>query len=659
MSGVFKQISLWIILITIVLIFLTSFSKLQTGQEKLGAQDFEEQLMGKNIKSLEVFGGKDELYSFSAKLDQPMVDKQEVIEFKYDTFPPEWKEELKAQNIPYEIKEQNRTLSTLLMNVVPLILIIGVFWFFMFRHVQGGSNKAMSFGKSRARRANPGDRLVTFKDVAGVDEAKEELGEIIEFLRDPKKFTRLGGKIPKGVLLIGPPGSGKTLLARAVAGEANVPFFSISGSDFVEMFVGVGASRVRDLFQQGQKNAPCIIFIDEIDAVGRQRGAGLGGGHDEREQTLNQLLVEMDGVNTNEGVILVAATNRPDVLDKALLRPGRFDRQVVVGNPDITGRETILEIHIRNNGVPIDANVDVRTIARGTPGFSGADLANLVNEGALLAARRNQDTVDKYDFEEAKDRVLMGPERKSLVISPKEKYITAIHEAGHALVCRLLPGADPVHKVTVIPRGPSLGQTSWLPEEDRHNVSKSYCLAVIRVAMGGRAAEEIVFDEFTSGASGDLRMATERAHAMVCEWGMSKLGPISFGTNREVFLGRDFTRERDFSEETASSVDQAIHEIIEEAYRDTKEMIVRHRDILEAIAEELMEKETLDGAELDELIKRCAGDRVIPAKTVAKEPPRRKTPPGIPPAMKPARVEEPPAAAIPSLPPGDIVPGTA
>ncbi len=659
MSGVFKQISLWIILITIVLIFLTSFSKLQTGQEKLGSQDFEEQLAGKNIKTLEVFGGKDELYSFRAELIEPTVDKQKLIEFKYDTFPPEWKEELEAQKVPYDIKEQNRTLSTLLMNVVPLILIIGVFWFFMFRHVQGGSNKAMSFGKSRARRANPGDRLVTFKDVAGVDEAKEELGEIIEFLKDPKKFTRLGGKIPKGVLLIGPPGSGKTLLARAVAGEANVPFFSISGSDFVEMFVGVGASRVRDLFQQGQKNAPCIIFIDEIDAVGRQRGAGLGGGHDEREQTLNQLLVEMDGFNTNEGVILVAATNRPDVLDKALLRPGRFDRQVVVGNPDITGREKILEIHIRNNGVPIDANVDVRTIARGTPGFSGADLANLVNEGALLAARRNQDTVDKYDFEEAKDRVLMGPERKSLVISPKEKYITAIHEAGHALVCRLLPGADPVHKVTVIPRGPSLGQTSWLPEEDRHNVSKSYCLAVIRVAMGGRAAEEIVFDEFTSGASGDLRMATERAHAMVCEWGMSKLGPISFGTNREVFLGRDFTRERDFSEETASSVDQAIHEIIEEAYRDTKEMIVRHRDILEAIAEELMEKETLDGAELDELIKRCAGDRVIPAKTVAKEPPRRKTPPGIPPAMKPARVEEPPAAAIPSLPPGDIVPGTA
>ena len=658
MSGVFKQISLWIILITIVLIFLTSFSKLQTGQEKLGSQDFEEQLAGKNIKTLEVFGGKDELYSFRAELIEPTVDKQKLIEFKYDTFPPEWKEELEAQKVPYDIKEQNRTLSTLLMNVVPLILIIGVFWFFMFRHVQGGSNKAMSFGKSRARRANPGDRLVTFKDVAGVDEAKEELGEIIEFLKDPKKFTRLGGKIPKGVLLIGPPGSGKTLLARAVAGEANVPFFSISGSDFVEMFVGVGASRVRDLFQQGQKNAPCIIFIDEIDAVGRQRGAGLGGGHDEREQTLNQLLVEMDGFNTNEGVILVAATNRPDVLDKALLRPGRFDRQVVVGNPDITGREKILEIHIRNNGVPIDANVDVRTIARGTPGFSGADLANLVNEGALLAARRNQDTVDKYDFEEAKDRVLMGPERKSLVISQKEKYITAIHEAGHALVCRLLPGADPVHKVTVIPRGPSLGQTSWLPEEDRHNVSKSYCLAVIRVAMGGRAAEEIVFDEFTSGASGDLRMATERAHAMVCEWGMSTLGPISFGTNREVFLGRDFTRERDFSEQTASSVDHAIHEIIEEAYRDTKEMIVLHRDILEAIAEELMEKETLDGAELNELVKRCAGDRVIPEKTVAKEPPRRKTPPGLPPSLKPIRVEEP-AAAIPSLPPGDIVPGTA
>jgi cell division protease FtsH len=457
------------------------------------------------------------------------------------------------------------------------------------------------------------------------------------------------------VLLVGPPGSGKTLLARAVAGEANVPFFSISGSDFVEMFVGVGASRVRDLFQQGQKHAPCIIFIDEIDAVGRQRGAGLGGGHDEREQTLNQLLVEMDGFNTSEGVILMAATNRPDVLDKALLRPGRFDRQIVVANPDITGREKILEIHIRNNGLPLAADVSVRTMARGTPGFSGADLANMVNEAALLAARRSQDKVTMQDFEDAKDRVLMGPERKSLVISAKEKLKTAYHEAGHVLAGRLLGEADPVHKVTIIPRGPSLGATSMLPVEDRHNYSKSYCLAHIRVLMGGRAAEEVVYGEFTSGASNDLRVATKHAHAMVCEWGMSELGPISFGTNAEVFLGRDFVRERDFSEETASAVDKAIHKILEEAYADSKDVMLKYKHILQAIAEELYEKETLDLNEIDEIIRRSGGESLIPAPPVERV---------SPPPSKVVAAVVPPKADVPEKPgitalPGDFIPGTA
>jgi cell division protease FtsH len=501
-----------------------------------------------------------------------------------------------------------------LFNIVPLLLIIALFWFFMFRHMQGGNNKAMSFGKSRARLVNHSDKVVTFNDVAGVDEAKEELQEIIEFLKDPKKFSRLGGKIPKGVLLVGPPGTGKTLLARAVAGEAHVPFFSISGSDFVEMFVGVGASRVRDLFQQGKKHAPCIIFIDEIDAVGRQRGAGLGGGHDEREQTLNQLLVEMDGFNTSEGVILMAATNRPDVLDRALLRPGRFDRQVVVANPDITGREQILDIHIRNNNVPMEEDVELRTLARGTSGFSGADLANMVNEAALLAARRGQDKVSMLDFEDAKDRVMMGPERRSLVLSQDEKRKTAYHEAGHTLIGRLLPHADPVHKVTIIPRGPSLGATSMIPEEDRHSISKSYLLAQLRVLMGGRAAEEIMFNEFTSGAANDLSVSTARAHAMVCEWGMSELGPVSFSDDSEVFLGRDFTKQRSFSDETAAAVDKAVHRFLDDAYSEAKALLIKHKKILVALAEALFEKETLEASEIDAIIVREGGKDLLPAR---------------------------------------------
>jgi cell division protease FtsH len=658
MNGIFKQISLWIVLLIFLLIGVTWMSGQNSGQEPLTKFDFEKQLELANIESVTYSKSQNEMFAFKVNLKSP-VKEQKVIEFDSPEFKPEWDEDLAALGVAATYEEKSGILTSLLLNVLPILLIIGVFWFFMIRQMQGGSNKAMSFGKSRARRISPGDKMVTFKDVAGVDEAKEELQEIIEFLRDPKKFTKLGGRIPKGVLLVGPPGCGKTLLAKAVAGEANVPFFSISGSDFVEMFVGVGASRVRDLFQQGQKNAPCIIFIDEIDAVGRQRGAGLGGGHDEREQTLNQLLVEMDGFNSNEGVILMAATNRPDVLDKALMRPGRFDRQVMVGNPDIKGREEILNIHISNNGVPLGDDVKIRVIARGTPGFSGADLANLVNEGALLAARRDQEQVMNHDFEEAKDRVLMGPERRSMVISSKEARNTAVHEAGHAIICRLLPDADPVHKVTIIPRGPSLGLTSWLPEEDRHNYSKKYCLAMLRVAMGGRAAEEIVYDEFTSGAAGDLQMATSQAHSMVCEWGMSDLGPIAFGSNKEVFLGRDFSKDRDYSEDTASAVDGAVRELLEESYSDAKEILAKHRDVLDAVTDELVDRETLSAKELDEIIINTGGKELLPDLEPDVEP--------VQAAAQDDSTDDSVEKASSDqdddtgnqVPPGDIVPGTA
>ncbi|HOE65507.1 MAG TPA: ATP-dependent zinc metalloprotease FtsH, partial [Candidatus Hydrogenedentes bacterium] len=610
MNGFFKNAALWVIIMIMVGLALFHLNPPASAKKELGPADFESQLQAGNIDNVAI-SKQGDLYTFRVAL-KTKIDAQQRFEFIYDVFPDEWRAKLNEQAIRFRIAPESTWLTALLINVLPLVLIFGVFWFFMFRQMQGGSNKALSFGKSRARLTSSTDKVVTFNDVAGVDEAKEELQEIIEFLKDPKKFSRLGGKIPKGVLLVGPPGTGKTLLARAVAGEAHAPFFSISGSDFVEMFVGVGASRVRDLFQQGQKHAPCIIFIDEIDAVGRQRGAGLGGGHDEREQTLNQLLVEMDGFSTSEGVILMAATNRPDVLDRALLRPGRFDRQVVVANPDITGREQILGIHIRNNGVPLAEDVTLRTLARGTPGFSGADLANMVNEAALLAARREQDKVSMQDFEDAKDRVLMGPERRSLALSVAERRNTAYHEAGHVLIGRLLKDADPVHKVTIIPRGPSLGATSMLPTEDRHSLSRAYLLASLRVLMGGRAAEEIIFNEFTSGAAGDLKVATDRAHAMVCEWGMSDLGPISFGTNAEVFLGRDFMKERQFSEETASSVDKAIHRFLEVAYADAKGLLTQHKDLLTAIAEELFERETLDADEIDDIIRRHGGADLIP-----------------------------------------------
>lgn len=500
---------------------------------------------------------------------------------------------------------------TWLLNLAPLVLLAAL-WFFMIRQMQTGGNKALSFGKSRARLLSMQQKKVTFKDVAGVDEAKEELREIIEFLREAQKFQKLGGRIPKGVLLVGPPGTGKTLLARAVAGEANVPFFSISGSDFVEMFVGVGASRVRDLFEQGKKNAPCIIFIDEIDAVGRHRGAGLGGGHDEREQTLNQLLVEMDGFESNEGVILMAATNRPDVLDPALLRPGRFDRRVVVSRPDVRGREEILRVHTRK--IPLAEDVDLSVLARGTPGFSGADLANMVNEAALAAARQNRKAVLMYDFEVAKDKVLMGVERKSMILSDAEKKVTAFHEAGHALVAAKLPNSDPVHKVTIIPRGMALGVTQQLPVDDRHNYTKEYLETDIAILMGGRIAEEIFLSQMSTGAGNDIERATELARKMVCEWGMSDLGPLTFGKKEEqIFLGREITQHRDYSEDTAIKIDAEVRKLVSRGYDTAKQILEDHREALRRIAAALLEREVLDAPEIRLLIE----NKELPAKPPA------------------------------------------
>ena len=488
----------------------------------------------------------------------------------------------------------------MLITWAPLLFIIAI-WIFMLRQMQSGGNKALSFGKSRAKLLNNQQKRVTFKDVAGVEEAKEELQEIIEFLKEPQKFQKLGGRIPKGVLMMGPPGTGKTLLARAIAGEANVPFFSISGSDFVEMFVGVGASHVRDLFEQGKKNAPCIIFIDEIDAVGRHRGAGLGGGHDEREQTLNQLLVEMDGFESNDGVILIASTNRPDVLDPALLRPGRFDRRVVVSRPDVRGREGILKVHTRK--IPLGEDVDISVIARGTPGFTGADLANLVNEAALNAARYNKKLVAMGDFELAKDKVLMGAERKSMVISNEEKRVTAYHEAGHTLVGLKVPNADPVHKVTIIPRGMALGVTQQLPEGDRHNYSQEYLLGQISILMGGRIAEETFLGSITTGASNDIERATELARAMVCEYGMSEMGPLTFGKKEEqIFLGREIAQHRDFSEDTAIKIDQEVKKIVTAQYERAKAIIDENRDTMIRLAEVLLERESLDGVEIRRIV---------------------------------------------------------
>ena len=515
---------------------------------------------------------------------------------------PSMIDRLSAKNVTITFRDQNSSSLplTLLGTWAPLILL-GALWFFMIRQMQTGGNKALSFGKSRARLLSMQQKKVTFKDVAGVEEAKEELREIIEFLREAQKFQKLGGRIPKGVLLVGPPGTGKTLLARAVAGEANVPFFSISGSDFVEMFVGVGASRVRDLFEQGKKNAPCIIFIDEIDAVGRHRGAGLGGGHDEREQTLNQLLVEMDGFESNEGVILMAATNRPDVLDPALLRPGRFDRRVVVSRPDVRGREEILRVHTRK--IPLAEDVDLSVLARGTPGFSGADLANMVNEAALAAARQNRKAVLQYDFELAKDKVLMGVERKSLLLTDEEKRNTAYHEAGHALVAAKMPYSDPLHKVTIIPRGMALGVTMQLPTDDRHNYYKNYLETQISILMGGRIAEEMFLNVMSTGAGNDIERATDMARKMVCEWGMSELGPLTFGKKEEqIFLGREIAQHRDYSEDTAIKIDQEVRKLVSNGYSTARQILSDNRETLEKIARALIEREVLDANEIKLLV---------------------------------------------------------
>ncbi|HTK95326.1 MAG TPA: ATP-dependent zinc metalloprotease FtsH, partial [Terriglobales bacterium] len=518
---------------------------------------------------------------------------------------------LRDKNVVVNVKDvQSGAWATWLIQLSPLILF-GALWFIMIRQMQTGGSKALSFGKSRARLLSMQQKKVTFKDVAGVDEAKEELREIIEFLREAQKFQKLGGRIPKGVLLVGPPGTGKTLLARAVAGEANVPFFSISGSDFVEMFVGVGASRVRDLFEQGKKNAPCIIFIDEIDAVGRHRGAGLGGGHDEREQTLNQLLVEMDGFESNDGVILVAATNRPDVLDPALLRPGRFDRRVVVSRPDVRGREEILRVHTRK--IPLNDDVDLSILARGTPGFSGADLANMVNEAALNAARQNRKTVLMYDFEMAKDKVLMGAERKSLLLTDDEKKVTAYHEAGHALVAAKLPNSDPLHKVTIIPRGMALGVTMQLPETDKHNYTRDYLETQISVMMGGRLAEELFLNQMSTGAGNDIERATEMARRMVCEFGMSTLGPLTFGKKEEqIFLGREIAQHRDYSEDTAIKIDQEVRRFVDEGYARAKQVLENDRPALVRLALALLEREVLDANEIKLVIEGKDLPKVVP-----------------------------------------------
>jgi cell division protease FtsH len=568
-------------------------------------------------------------YELQGEYLRPANTKFVVTIFKEEA--PDLVKQLTAKGAmikgPKEVRSGDWIL--ILLNAAPLILLVG-FCLFLMRQMQAGGNKALSFGKSRARLLSAQQKKATFKDVAGTDEAKEELQEIIEFLKDPQKFQKLGGRIPKGVLLVGPPGTGKTLLARAIAGEANVPFFSISGSDFVEMFVGVGASRVRDLFEQGKKNAPCIIFIDEIDAVGRHRGAGLGGGHDEREQTLNALLVEMDGFESNEGVILIAATNRPDVLDPALLRPGRFDRRVVVARPDVKGREEILRVHTRK--VPLADDVELSIIARGTPGFSGADLANLVNEAALWAARQNRKFVMQVDFEMSKDKVLMGVERKSMILSDEEKKNTAYHEAGHALVAAMTPGADPVHKVTIIPRGMALGLTMQLPEDDKHTYTREYLEAMLAVLMGGRSAEEIFLGHITTGAGNDIERATDLARNMVCEWGMSELGPLAYGKKDEaIFLGREITQHRDYSEDTAIQIDKEVKRIVNGGYENAKRLLLNNRETLERIAQALLEREVIDANEVKMLME----GKPLPEKPRTPPPPAQAAPSTDPKVVRP------------------------
>jgi len=610
MNKLYKNIALWLIIIASVVLMFNFLNYKEIPPQKVIFSDF--------LVSLEK-GSIDEVTIQGHNLIGRYKDGKEFRTYAPDD--PELVSRLRSSGVKIAAEPEVDTpgWGTIFVSWFPMLLLIGL-WVFFMRQMQSGGGKAMSFGKSRARLLTESQHIYTFKDVAGIEEAKEEVSEIIDFLKAPKKFTKLGGRIPKGVLLVGAPGTGKTLLAKAIAGEAGVPFFSISGSDFVEMFVGVGASRVRDLFVQGKKNAPCIIFIDEIDAVGRHRGAGLGGGHDEREQTLNQLLVEMDGFESNEGVIIVAATNRPDVLDPALLRPGRFDRTVIVPKPDLKGRFEILKVHTTKT--PLDEDVSLETIARGTPGFSGADLSNLVNEAALLAVRNGRERVGKAEFDDAKDKLLMGKERKSMIISEEERKSTAYHEAGHTLVARLIPGTDPIHKVSIIPRGMALGLTQQLPIDERHTYSKDYIMNNIAVLMGGRVAEELVLNHITTGAGNDIEKATEIARKMVCEWGMSeKIGPLTFGKKEEhIFLGKEIAQARDFSEQTAIEIDSEIKRIVNDNYQRARNLLNDKIDILHKLAKALLEKEVLDADGINAII---FGDNVPPGVITSKEALRR------------------------------------
>ena len=601
MTPFYKNIALWLVICLMVVMLFQVFKQPERGGTGLSYSEFLNMVERGNVVQVTIQGENISGISSQGPFRTYAPKDPELIKL------------LRSKDVKITAKpEEDSNWFQVLLSWVPMLLLIGV-WIFFMRQMQVGGGKALSFGKSRARLMTDSQEKVTFDDVAGIDEAKDELQEIIEFLRDPRKFTRLGGRIPKGVLLVGAPGTGKTLLARAIAGEAGVPFFSISGSDFVEMFVGVGASRVRDLFMQGKKHAPCIIFIDEIDAVGRHRGAGLGGGHDEREQTLNQLLVEMDGFESNEGVILISATNRPDVLDPALLRPGRFDRQVVVPVPDVKGREEILRVHVKKT--VLGDNVDMQTLARGTPGFTGADLENMVNEAALMAARRGKDRVEMVDFEDAKDKVLMGAERKSMIISEEEKKTTAYHESGHTLVAKMLPKTDPIHKVTIIPRGRALGLTQQLPIDEKHTYPKDYLLNSLCILMGGRAAEEIVLGMQTTGAGNDIERATTLARKMVCEFGMSdSLGPLSFGKKEDqIFLGREIAQHRDYSELTAQKIDEEVRAIVTDSYAKTSNIIKENLEALHQLAGALLEKETLDGKQIDEILARVNKPAPTPA----------------------------------------------
>lgn len=596
MSQFYQKLALWLVFGLILVFMWSYFSKTGQPAQEIVYSDFLAHVEQGHIRSVSIRG--DKITGEYTSTDS--------VSGRFKTYAPEDPELirlLRAKHVRIKVDppEKNSYIMQFLLSWAPVMLLIGL-WVFFMRQMQSGGSKALSFGKSRARLLSDQKKKATFADVAGVDEAKAELEEIIDFLKDPQRFQKLGGKIPKGVLLVGPPGTGKTLLARAIAGEANVPFFSISGSDFVEMFVGVGASRVRDLFEQGKKHAPCIIFIDEIDAVGRHRGAGLGGGHDEREQTLNQLLVEMDGFESNDGVILIAATNRPDVLDPALLRPGRFDRQVVVARPDVRGREGILTVHAQN--IPVAPDVNLAVLARGTPGFSGADLSNLVNEAALCAARQHKSQVDMHDFERAKDKVMMGVERRSMVISEEEKRVTAYHEAGHTLVAKLLPGTDPIHKVTIIPRGMALGLTQQLPVEEKHAYPREYLLNNLAIYMGGRAAEELIFKDPTTGAGNDIERATELARKMTCEWGMSdRIGPLSFGKKDEqIFLGREIAQHKDYSEVTAIAIDEEIKRMVTNGYDTAKSLLSANIHILHALAQHLIEREELNAEEISRIV---------------------------------------------------------